>query len=396
MPGALVGDRSEMDADDCRSMSRRSFLRACVASGCALPLAAATSCNAQPRLRREWGGVFHEKAARFWTPGDNQSVTCTLCPRECEVPEGERGYCGVRENRKGKYYTQVWGNPCALNVDPIEKKPLYHVVPGEKALSLATAGCNMKCKFCQNWNISQTRPERTVNFDLPPARVVELAARYKCEAVAFTYSEPTTFYEYMYDTAKLAREKKLKPVVISNGFMNPEPMKQLCQVVSAVKIDLKAFTEAFYKKLTEAQLQPVLDTLTLLKKQGMWFEIVNLIIPTHNDAADELRAMCRWVKKELGPDVPLHFSSFYPTYKLRNLPRTPRKTMFRAYDIARAEGLHYVYLGNVRPAGHKAEKTLCPKCGKVLVERRAYLVLANHIKDGKCSFCGQEIPGVWQ
>ncbi len=326
----------------------------------------------------------------------NNSVTCLLCPRHCTVPEGGRGDCGVRQNRDGKYYTLVWGNPCALGTDPIEKKPLYHVIPGGKAFSIATAGCNMRCKFCQNWNISQAKPEETRNFDLPPGQVVKYAAKYNCEAIAFTYNEPTVFYEYMYDTAKLAKAKKLKPVVVSNGFMNGDPMTELCKVVSAVKIDLKAFTEEFYKKMTGGSLQPVLDTLTLLKKLGMWFEIVNLIIPTANDEPAEIKAMCRWIKKELGPDVPLHFSAFHPMYKLRNVPRTPNKTMFAAYDIARAEGLHYVYVGNVRPVGHRAEKTYCPKCGKVVIDRRGYLVTQINVKDGKCAFCGQPIKGVWK
>jgi pyruvate formate lyase activating enzyme len=378
-----------------RELSRRAFLRTCAAAGCALPLAASISQAASGGPRTKQGGIFYEKKARHWEPLDGKTVTCSLCPRHCTVPAGARGYCGVRENRKGTYHTLVWGNPCSVGMDPIEKKPFYHVLPGEKAFSIATAGCNMKCTFCQNWNISQSRPEQTRNIDLPPDRVVRFAARYKCKAVAFTYNEPTVFFEYMYDTAKAAKETKLKAVVVSNGFMNAEPMEELCEVVSAVKIDLKAFTKAFYRKLTGARLKPVLETLQLLKKQGMWFEIVNLLIPTQNDDPKDLKAMCAWIKKELGPDVPLHFSAFHPMYKLRNLPRTPDKTMFAAYHIAKAEGLNYVYVGNVRPAGHKAEKTYCPKCGKVVIGRRAYLVTSVKIRNGKCAYCGQPIPGVW-
>lgn len=369
-------------------------MSACVAGGCALPLATVTSCRAGPP-NVAYGGVFYEKEARHWEAGKNKRVTCQLCPRKCVVPAGRRGVCGVRENRDGTYHTLVWGNPCALNIDPIEKKPLFHVLPGERAFSIGTAGCNMRCKFCQNWSISQVKPERTRNYNLPPEKIVALAQRHDCKAVAFTYNEPTVFYEYMYDTAKLAKEKGLKPVVVSNGYMNPEPMKALCEVVSAIKIDLKAFRNAFYRNLTGGRLQPVLDTLRLLKKQEMWFEIVNLIIPTKNDDEDDLKAMCAWIKKELGADVPLHFSAFHPTYRLRNLPRTPKATLFDAHDIARDAGLRYVYIGNVYPVGHRGEKTLCPNCSKVVIERKGYRVTALQVKDGKCAFCETPIPGVW-
>ncbi len=381
---------------DGEGISRRGFLRACVVGGCALPFAGALSSPAEAGPRVEYGGIFYEKEARFWKKGENGAVVCTLCPRECVVRDGARGYCGVRENRKGTYHTLVWGNPCALGVDPIEKKPLYHFLPGAKAFSLATAGCNMKCRFCQNWNISQARPEQTRNTDLPPAAIVEMAVEQKCKTIAFTYNEPVVFAEYVFDTAKLAQEKELRPLIVSNGFINAEPMAELCKVLSAVKIDLKGFTEEFYEKATEAQLKPVLETLLLLKKLGLWFEVVNLIIPTLNDKADDIRSMCKWMKKELGADVPLHFSAFYPMYKLRNLPRTPDETMFAAYDIARDEGLRYVYVGNVRPAGHKGEKTYCPGCGKVVIDRSAYVVSDVRMKDGKCAFCGTAIAGVWE
>ncbi|MFH1732792.1 MAG: AmmeMemoRadiSam system radical SAM enzyme [Planctomycetota bacterium] len=386
---------ANVDDPGIKAASRRSFLRACIASGCTLPFAASLSdALAAPKV--QYGGIFYEKKARNWEPGENKAVTCGLCPRHCTVPDGGRGYCGVRENRNGTYYTLVWGNACAVGVDPIEKKPLAHVIPGEKAFSIATAGCNLKCKFCQNWNISQSRPERTRNIDLPPDEVVKSALRYNCKAVAFTYNEPTVFHEYMVDTAAAAKTEGLKPVVISNGFIDEDPMIEMCKVMTAIKIDLKAFTKEFYKTMTGGRLKPVLETLQLLKKQGMWFEIVNLIIPTLNDKPDDIKAMCKWIKKELGPGVPLHFSAFHPMYKLRNLPRTPNKTMFAAYDIARAEGLQYVYVGNVRPAGHRAEQTYCPKCGKVVIDRRAYLVRQTNLKDGKCAFCGREIPGVWK
>ena len=384
-----------MTTDQQEQISRRYFLRACLATGCTLPFAAAApDAAAGPRV--EYGGIFYEKKARNWEAAENNAVTCNLCPRHCTVPPGARGYCGVRENRDGVYYTLVWGNACAVNVDPIEKKPLFHVVPGKKAFSFATAGCNLKCKFCQNWSISQSRPEQTRNFDLPPAEIVAAAARHRCDTVAFTYNEPTIFHEYMMDTATLAKAKGLKPVVISNGFINEDPMIEMCKVMTAIKIDLKAFTNDFYKNVAGARLKPVLETLQLLKKQEMWFEIVNLVVPTLNDKLGDIRSMCQWIKKELGPDVPTHFTAFHPMYKLKNLPRTPNKTLFAAYDLARAEGLNFVYVGNVRPAGHRGEKTYCPGCEKVLVDRKGYLVKAVHIDKGKCTFCQREIPGAWE
>jgi len=379
--------------------TRRDFVRFCLASGCAIPLLGgglSLGADEEAEPRAEYGGVFYEKEARFWQAGEDKTVSCELCPRSCTVPQGARGFCGVRMNRGGKYYTLVWGNPCGLGIDPIEKKPFFHVLPGAKAFSIAAAGCNLRCKFCQNWDISQSRPEQTRNVDLPPAAVVAQAVKHDCQAVAFTYSEPVVFFEYMYDTAVAARERKLRPLVVSNGFINADPMAELCKVVTAVKIDLKGYTEGFYRDVCGARLRPVLETLVLLKKLGMWFEIVNLIVPTLNDKPEDIRALCRWVKQELGADVPLHFSAFTPLYKLANLPRTPDKTMFDAYDVARAEGLNYVYVGNIAPAGHRAEKTYCPKCGKVIVDRRGYVVDRVDIKGGKCGFCGWAIPGVWQ
>jgi pyruvate formate lyase activating enzyme len=279
-------------------------------------------------------------------------------------------------------------------VDPIEKKPLSHFLPGSKALSIATAGCNVECKFCQNWEISQFRPEQIRDMNLQPEMLVSEALHRGIESIAFTYSEPVIFYEYMHDTARLAKKKGVASVMISNGYIKEKPMTQLCKHLSAVKIDLKAFTEKFYQDICSGKLQPVLDTLKLLKKNGMWFEIVVLIIPTLNDSEKEISEMCAWVFHELGPGVPIHFSRFHPTYKIKNLPPTPVSTLTRAREIALAAGLHYPYIGNV--PGHDGESTYCPCCKKLVVRRLGYRVPEIAIKNGKCKYCGCVIPGVWE
>lgn len=320
-------------------------------------------------------------------------VKCNLCPRGCVISEGHRGECGVRENRGGKLYTMVYGNPCALNNDPIEKKPFYHFLPGTLAFSIATAGCNLHCLYCQNWDISQKRPEETVNYDAPPEAVVSAALSRQSTSVAYTYSEPTIFYEYMLDTAHLARINGLRNVVISAGYINPDPLRQLCRVVDAIKIDLKGFNREFYRRVCSAERDPVLESIKTIHQEGVHLEIVNLVVPTLNDDLDELRELARWVRDNVGPDVPLHFTRFHPMYKLTNLPPTPVETLERAYDIAKEEGLHYVYVGNV--PGHPGNNTLCPQCGRLLIARTGFSVMEYYLRDGKCPTCGTAIPGVW-
>ncbi len=332
--------------------------------------------------------------AKYYEALEEKRIECRLCPRRCKVAPKERGYCGVRENRDGKYVTLVYGRACSANVDPIEKKPLFHFLPGAKALSIATAGCNMECKFCQNWEISQFRPEQINSFSLPPQTLVHEARSRGIESIAFTYSEPVIFYEYMLETARLAKEKGVKSVMISNGYIEKAPMDELCEQLSGVKIDLKAFTEKFYEEMCSGKLQPVLETLKLLKNRGIWFEIVVLIIPTLNDGADEITRMSEWIAKELGPDVPIHFSRFHPTYKVKNLPPTPVSTISRAREIALRTGLNYAYVGNV--PGHEGESTYCPGCGKILIRRLGYGVENVALRKGNCNYCKRPIPGVWE
>jgi len=333
------------------------------------------------------------KEVMFYKRLDSLRIECEICSRRCQIADLERGYCGNKENRGGKYYTLIYNKVCAAHIDPIEKKPLFHYLPGTTAFSIATAGCNFDCKFCQNWRIAQFRPEQVDHHDLTPRQAIETCQRNNCPTIAYTYSEPTVFYTYMYDIAKMARESGIGSVMISNGFMNEKPLKELCKQLTGVKIDLKSFSEEFYHTYCSAELEPVLETLKRLKEIGIWFEIVNLIIPTLNDDPEGLRQVCSWVKANLGPDVPIHFSRFHPMYKIKNLPRTPIKTLEMARSIALETGLHYPYIGNV--PGHEGENTYCPSCKKVLIRRVGYVILKNYIEDGFCKFCRYPIPGIW-
>jgi len=321
-------------------------------------------------------------------------VQCQLCPNRCTLSEGSRSPCRVRENRGGKLYTMAYGNPCAVHNDPIEKKPFSHFLPGSLSFSIATAGCNLHCLYCQNWTISQKRPEETDNLDLPPEDVVKYALKGKSQSIAYTYSEPNIFYEYMLDTAKAARPKGLRNVVISNGYINPDPMRELCDAVDAIRVDLKGFTEEFYQKVCFGSLTPVLESIKIIQGEGVHLEIVNLVVPTLNDDKGMLREMARWIVGNVGPDVPTHFSRFGPMYKLTNLPPTPVETLEGARAIAMEEGISYVYIGNV--PGHPANNTYCAHCGKLIIGRMGFYVTEYHLVEGKCEYCGNRIPGVWE
>jgi len=338
--------------------------------------------------------IFVTKEAMFYEKLPDERIKCVLCPRECVIGSRERGWCGVRENHKGTYYTLVYGNPCAVYVDPIEKKPFYHFLPATTAFSISTAGCNFNCKYCQNWEISQRRPEQTDNVYLPPGDVVRYARRNGCRSIAYTYAEPTVFYEYMYDTAVVGRQRGVRNVVVSAGYINQKPLEQLCEVVDAIKIDLKAFRDKFYKEICSGQLQPVLNSIKTIKRKGVWLEIVDLVVPTLNDTVEEFHDLASWVMDELGPDVPLHFSRFYPMYQLKSLPPTPMGTLEKAREEAMKVGLRYVYLGNISPT-HKANNTYCPNCNRLLIQRMGFFVARNNVVEGKCKYCGWEIPGVW-
>jgi len=380
--------------------SRRDLLRLGVAGGAACTFgtagaawaqqdAAGTAALAGPKLK----GVVRQPAM-FWEKLLTENkVKCTLCPRECEVADVERGYCGVRENQGGAYQTLVYGALCSANVDPIEKKPLFHYLPGTPAFSIATAGCNMECKFCQNWQISQFRPEQVDSVQVPPEQLVTTVKARKCPTIAYTYSEPIICYEYMHDAAALARKHGIGSVMISNGYIHEKPLRQLCRHLTGVKIDFKAFTNDFYVDMCAGTLGPVLAALKTLKDIGIWFEMVVLIVPTLNDSPDEIKRMSAWVLEHLGPDVPMHYTRFHPTYRVTNLPATPVSTLVRCRQVSLDAGVHYVYAGNVPT--HPGENTYCHQCKAELIRRVGFRVASNSIKDGKCPQCGTSIPGIW-
>jgi pyruvate formate lyase activating enzyme len=326
-------------------------------------------------------------------PHQGRYVSCQLCPHRCVLAEGERGTCRVRENRGGKLYTFVYGNPCALNVDPIEKKPFFHFLPGTTALSLATAGCNLRCQYCQNYTISQYPPEETRNYDMPPDAIVTASAQQSAPTIAYTYSEPMVFYEYMLETARLARRYGLRNAVISAGYVNPEPLRELCRAVDAIKIDLKGYNDGFYREVCGGTLEPVLEAIQTIHEMGVHLEIVNLVVPSLNDDLAELHTLAQWVLDNLGPDVPLHFSRFHPDYQLLNLPPTPVETLEAARQTALELGLHYVYLGNV--PGHEGNHTYCPRCGQMIIQRAGMATMAINMVNGQCGYCHAPIAGVW-
>ena len=321
------------------------------------------------------------------------NVQCMLCPRNCSIKESQVGFCGVRKNISSKLYSLVYAKPVSVGIDPIEKKPLYHFLPGTESFSIGTVGCNLRCKHCQNWQISQAKPGQYKTQELEPEEVVEEAIKNNCKSISYTYNEPAVFYEYALDTAKIARKKGIMNVIVSNGFINEEPLLEWCRYMDAANIDLKG-SDSFYRKITTAWLEPVQTTLKILKEKKVWFEITNLIIPTLNDNPKEIEEMCRWIKQNLGIGYPLHFTGFYPCYQLSGLPPTPAGSLLKAKAIAEKIGINYVYNGNVSTSS--GSNTFCPKCREMLVERSYFSVCENRIKNGKCPFCGELIPGVWK
>lgn len=377
-----------MKRDD-YNINKREFLKKCVALSAGmmcLPDLSVFSGNTS-----DLQGIY-KKIAMFQeeTP---RGIMCRICPNECVLKEGELSKCNNRRVYKSKLYTLAYGNPCSANVDPIEKKPLYHFLPGSRAYSIATAGCNLVCLNCQNWAISQTSPDKTRNFDLMPGKVVEECINKNCSSIAYTYSEPVTFYEYAFETATLARRAGIRNIIKSNGYINEEPLRKLCSVIDAANIDLKSFNESTYLKLTGGKLQPVLNSLKVLKEEGIWLEITNLIVPNWTDKTDEIRKMCRWLSDNGFNNVPIHFSRFYPTHKLEQLPPTPVDMLNRTTQIASEEGLLYVYTGNV--PGNEKSDTKCPSCNSSLIVRQGYRIAANNLISGKCNKCGKTIEGVW-
>ncbi len=378
-----LGDRS-------LRITRGDFIKLIAGCGVALGLYGFTrwTANSTALLDTE----LDLKEASYYQELDGKVVQCKLCFRECVIPPKGIGNCTNRRNMEGRLYNVVYEKPCAVHVDPIEKEPQFHMLPGSRIFCIGTSGCNFRCNFCHNWSISTKPLEETAYFDLPCIEIVNQALGYKAN-ISFTYNEPTVAYEYMYDTFKLASEKGIRNIFHTNGGMNPEALSELLRYVDAVTVDLKAFSAEFYRSTSTSDLSPVLETLKVVKEKGAWLEIVNLMIPTLNDDLALVREMCLWILENLGHEIPLHFNRFSPAYKLKNLPPTPVETLEEARKIAMDLGLSYVYVGNV--PGHPANSTYCPECQEVVIGRTHFTVHENRLKEGACRFCGHEIPGIW-
>lgn len=331
--------------------------------------------------------------ATFFDYLPDGKVQCRLCPRSCVLGKNQSGICRVRYNIDGELVTYAYNNPCAVNIDPVEKKPLFHVLPGSKSFSISTAGCNFRCKYCQNWQLSQTSPFKTSNYKLTASDIVKAAKRNKCETIAYTYGEPVIFYEYMLEIASLAKDEGIKNVMHSNGFIQQKPLRFLSRYLSAVNIDLKGMNDSFHARMTSGKAKPVLDSLLLLKEEGVHIEITRLLIPDENDSTNELNATFGWIYTNLGKTTPLHISRFFPMYQLTRKSPTPISTLKKARDLALNSGLKYVYVGNYKQDDW--ENTYCHNCGKLLIKRNMYVIEANKMQDGNCPYCNTSIPGVW-
>ena len=329
----------------------------------------------------------------FYHPLPDGDVACGICPNNCVLSENDRSICRSRVNKGGKLYTLAYGNPCAVNLDPIEKKPLFHFHPRSQALSIAATGCNFRCLNCQNWQISQVKPEAVRHYDLFPMAVVQKAIENQAASIAYTYSEPTTYFEYMLDTATIARKEGIYNLWVSNGFINPKPLQALCKVLDAANVNLKSFSDAVYRKLNGGRLKPVLETFKAMHDQGVHFEMTTLVVPGYVDDPEMIKSMCEWILENLGPNHPLHFLRFFPRYKLDRLPPTPVAKLTEFRNLAMKLGIRYVYVGNV--PGHEGNHTYCHNCGRLLIKRTGYHIPEYNLNDDVCKFCNTKIPGIW-
>jgi pyruvate formate lyase activating enzyme len=334
------------------------------------------------------------KIAKWWETVENGKILCTLCPRYCKIGEGQPGFCYIRQNHGGKLYTIGYGKPTGFAIDPIEKKPLNHFLPGTAILSFGTAGCNLGCKFCQNWSISKAKLDDLNALYASPEDVVSLAKKYSAPSIAYTYNDPTIFGEYVIDISKIAREEGIKSVMVTAGYIDKNARKDVYKYIDAANVDLKAFTERFYHKITFSHLNDVLDTLIWLKNEtDIWFEITTLLIPGENDSQDEIKQECDWILKNLGDSVPLHFTAFHPDFKMTDKERTPEKTLTTARNIALDAGIKFCYVGNVHNL--EGQTTYCPNCKAPLIKRNWHSVLINNLSNGHCNKCNTHIPGVF-
>ncbi len=332
--------------------------------------------------------------AMYYTELENERVRCDLCFRNCKIGPGKRGYCGVRKNHQGKLFSLVYGNMATVTVGPVEKKPLHQYKPGAQANNYGTAGCNLSCLFCHNWRLSQQKLEELDGYDhFLPEEALDYAVHRDVKLLSFTYNEPTVFYEFMLETAKIARKAGLGVNVNTNAMLQEKPLKELFEFADSATVDLKGFSQEFYREICEGELQPVLENLKLLKEMGIWVEVVNLVIPGLNDDEELIKEMSRWLYEELGPETPLHLNRFMPAYRLQNISPTPVGTLETARKIAADQGLNYVYIGNV--PGHTFNSTFCPECNSIVIQRHHFSIREMNIEEGKCKSCGYGIAGIW-
>lgn len=363
-----------------------------------LPCALAAGALAGRLTGRAARAALHEdfiRPATWWEPHQAGDARCTLCPRLCIVEKDRVSPCQARENRAGKLYTRVFGRPVTMNDDPVEKKPLFHFLPGTRSLSISNGGCNIACQFCQNWELSQSPLEQLpARFGfVSPSRLVTVAQRRHTASIALTYAEPSIAHEYNLAIAKAGRAAGVPVVMISNGYISPGPLDELLGELGAYKVDFKSFDPKFYAEICHGRLEPVLQTMQRIRAKGVWLELVHLTVPTLNDKAEQIQRLCDWVLENLGPDVPMHFTRFHPTFMLKNLPPTPPLTLERAWMIAKKAGVHYPYVGNL--PGHDAENTHCHQCGNLLIKRVGYSTGIKGLEQGHCLKCKTKIPGVW-
>jgi len=334
------------------------------------------------------------KLANWWEPADNNRILCTLCPRYCKIGEDQPGFCYIRQNHNGKLYSVGYGRPTGFAIDPIEKKPLNHFLPGTDILSFGTAGCNLGCKFCQNWSMSKAKIDDTYSVDASPEDVINLAKKHSTPSIAFTYNDPTIFGEYVIDISKIAKEENIKSVMVTSGYIDKEARKDVYKYIDAANVDLKAFTERFYHKLTFSHLNDVLDTLIWLKNEtDVWIEITTLLIPGENDSEEEIKNECDWILNNLNDSVPLHFTAFHPDFKMRDKNKTPEATLKTARKIALEMGIKFCYVGNI--FNREGQTTFCPNCKTKLIERDWHSVISNKLNNNLCPKCLTKIPGVF-
>jgi pyruvate formate lyase activating enzyme len=376
-----------------QGLSKRRLLKAGVGIICALCVARVQLGTAQARTEGPGLGLVRPRPGAWFREEAGNAVRCELCPWQCLLAPGERARCRVRANQDGVGQTLAYGNPVLVQEDPVERLPFHHVRPGSRTLSVSTAGCNLACKFCEVWDMALVDPRDVHAHDLPPGTVIDFAKAANLPSVSYAFGEPVAFYEYMFEIAERARDEGLLNLLQTAAFIQPRPLKALSGRIDAANVDLKGFDARFYRDVCGGELQPVLDSLVLLKEAGVHLEITNILIPTLNDDTDGIARMCAWIRDTLGPDVPVHFSRFYPLYQLANLPQTPVSTLDRAREIALEAGLQYVYVARV--TGHTGGNTFCPNCGNMLIRRVGFIIDEMRLVDGHCPDCDTKIPGRW-